>query len=696
MASDGRASVKRWLHRAFGRLGSRPGDASTTGGGSDDGFRRAVALQQAGDLSAAGDCCEALLRERPEHLDALQLSGAIAFQQGRLDAALSRFEAARRVNSANASVHLNLGTVLHALGRPADAEDAFRSAERLQPGWPPALRSLGALALARGAADEAVRCFLEAQAHDPQDAETALGLARATVAAGRMDEAVRVLRDLVAREPAHAEARFHLGNALRDIGAEAAAESAFREAEALRPDLAEAANNLGALLMARGDAAGAEAAFRRALHARPTFAQARFNLAHALIALRRFDEAEQACGEVLASDPASAEAVVALALVRKARGDAKGARSLLEDLRASGRDTPAAIVNLGVLLAADGDVAAAERCYRDALVRAPANATALYNLGVSRLMQGDYAEGFRLYEHRFDCFAGDSAALGLHRRLDPRQRWRGEPLAGRRILVWTEQGLGDALMTMRFLPRLRGLGAVKVTVQCQPALARVIASLEGVDDVRCEAEAPPADAFDVHAPIMSLPHLFGVRQADLPGTCPCLVPPRAAVDGWRARLRGGVLNVGLAWAGSAALRDDARRSIPLATLAPLLALDGVRCVSLQKDEGRDQRGAFAESLDDWMDECHDLMDTAALVAALDVVISVDTAVAHLAGALGTPVWLLNRSGSEWRWGREGTTTPWYPSMRIFRQEARDDWCGVMRQLHASLEARRDDRRSGAP
>jgi hypothetical protein len=209
-----------------------------------------------------------------------------------------------------------------------------------------------------------------------------------------------------------------------------------------------------------------------------------------------------------------------------------------------------------------------------------------------------------------------------------------------------------------------------------------------VDWVLTSDDALDVAAFDLHCPMMSLPLVFGVRVDSIPADVPYLVPNASEVKSWSRRFMGDLRPaVGLVWAGSATLRDDAQRSIALQALQPVLDIDSVRWVSLQKGEGAAQLAGFEAPVDDWLSDCTDLMDTAALVENLDLVIAVDTAVAHLAGALGKSVWLLNRHGSEWRWGLEGESTTWYPTMRLFRQSRHGDWVGVIERVKVALEQR---------
>ena len=310
----------------------------------------------------------------------------------------------------------------------------------------------------------------------------------------------------------------------------------------------------------------------------------------------------------------------------------------------------------------------------------PVAAAQRYNLATSLLMRGDYARGFELYEYRFDSFLERATpARKFARSLGLDRRWRGESLSNRRIVIWCEQGFGDSLMMFRYLPLLKTRGAKKVMVVCERELVNLTKALAAVDRVLSGNDVLAVNDFDLHCPAMSLPYCFQTTLDTVPRDVPYLNVPDEAVELWRRRLskREGV-KVGLAWAGDESLEADLRRSIPLASLEPLFRVPGVQLVSLQKDR-RLEEARLAPALVDWMPECADFMGTGALVAALDLVIAVDTAVAHLAAALGKDVWLLNRFESEWRWGKGATRSVWYPTMTIFNQREVDRWGDVIEE-----------------
>jgi len=337
--------------------------------------------------------------------------------------------------------------------------------------------------------------------------------------------------------------------------------------------------------------------------------------------------------------------------------------------------------------------------FRKALDIDPGMSPALWSLASAYLMTGDYATGLALYERRFEFDSREFlAALGI---LPTREyfaaipAWDGSDLAGRVIAVWTEQGMGDMIMMMRYLPLLKQKGARSVTVFCHDALLQIIRPL--VDRAISLREVSLAGV-DIQCSAMSLPYLFASRVDTVPNAIPYLQVDSSKTEAWRARLgKDRSLKVGLVWAGNKTMRKDYLRSVPLAVMEPLLKTPGVHFISLQI-------GASAEiatsgmKITDWMQEVRDYADTAALIANLDLVISVDTAVAHLAGALGVPVWLLNRFESEWRWLAEGRHSPWYPRTRIFRQASLHHWqpvvASVARELQQLVEQRGSRRSEG--
>jgi tetratricopeptide (TPR) repeat protein len=472
-----------------------------------------------------------------------------------------------------------------------------------------------------------------------------------------------------AASPAHCFAR---GLALARRGDDAAAAEALAAAVRAEPGHVAALAALAKVLDRLGHADAAAATGAAALRLRPGHAEA---LAGFCAALVRLAGAGVPIAPYLAALPDRAPLLVQA-------GVALGQAGLLEpalaafDLAAARHPAhPPALVNRGCALFKLGRFADACEVLRAALALAPGDAVARFGLANALLAQGAWAEGWPLYEARWEL-------PGAAPRRVAAPRWRGEPLDGWRILVQAEQGFGDTLHFARFLPLVAARSGA-VVLEVPAPLRRLAARFPGVAEVVPHSAVPPP--CDVHAPLLSLPGLLG-------GTPDPVAPPYVTaapelVARWAARLPGdGRPRVGLVWAGGpprdngASQQPDTARSMRFEQAAPLLAVPGVRWVSLQK-------GARAAGLFDPMGEVADFADTAAIVAALDLVISVDTSVAHLAGAMGRPVWLMCRWDPCWRWPRQGSTTPWYPAMRIFRQPRPGDWSSVVAEVAAALSQR---------
>lgn len=443
----------------------------------------------------------------------------------------------------------------------------------------------------------------------------------------------------------------------------AEAEALCRQIIGFEPEHPGALHLLGLIALQRGQPVRAIELIERADEISPSNALLLSNLGEAYQRLGAADRARECCEQALALEP----------------------------------DFPAAHNNLGNALALLGDIDAAESCYRKALAIEPSMPEARLNLGLSKLLRGDYAAGLPLYEARLELTDSGGDPHNLLVELRDVARWRGGSLQGKRLLVWAEQGLGDSIMMMRYLRATRQLGVSRLSVCCGPSLVRLMQSVGEVDEVFSDTAGKNwRERFDAHCPMMSLPLAFGTRLEAIPAPIPYLAVPSDLRRKWSEKTsRLPAPRVGLVWAGRKQTLTDRRRSISLASFSPLLKKRGISFVSLQKGAEASQRDNVHSKIADWMDECDDLMDTAALVGELDLVISVDTSVAHLAGALGKPVWLLNRTGSEWRWMLGRNDSPWYPTMRIFRQQ-HVGWSGVIQDIAGALEGELGRHRGAAP
>jgi tetratricopeptide (TPR) repeat protein len=625
-----------------------------------DLFRVGLDHHRAGRLAEAEALYREVLAVDPRHADSRHLLGVIAQQVGRFDLAASLIASAIALHPQAAPYHFNLANALAGLGRVGDAEASYRQALRLAPELAEAHNNLGTLLQADGRLAEAAECFAAAARANPGYAEAHGNLGGALLKLGRAAEAEASIRRALALRPDLAVLHANLADALISLGRLAEAEMACGEALRLRPDDAAAQLSRATVLALTGRVAEAEPAWRQVVRLRPADALAHVNLAITLVYLERLDEAEAEFREALRLQPENVQALAGLASA----------------------------------LCQGGRYAEAEALYREALRHSPDAAEVHFNLGTVLLRNGQLIEGWREHEWRWQAHQ-----VGQGRFAEP--RWEGEPIGGRTILLHAEQGLGDTLQFCRYAPLVAALGA-GVVLEVQPPLRRLLTSLSGVSALVAQGDALPP--FDLHLPLMSLPGVMHTALATIPGETPYLRADAEAIARWQERLAGlSGVRVGLVWAGNPrrgglALHEatDRRRSIPLGEFAALAGLSGVSFVSLQKGESAGTKAPAGMVLHDWTHELDDFADTAALVAVLDLVISVDTSVAHLAGALGKPVWLLNRFDTCWRWLLGRDDSPWYPTLQQFRQKTPGDWQDVFRNVRRALTELAASREAATP
>ena len=536
----------------------------------------------------------------------------------------------------------------------------------------------------RGAfAEAADRCRqILAGAPDHFDARHVLALAQSSD--GRHEDALATIDAALAQRPEAAPAWMNRGLILRRLGRFSEALQSCDAALALTPGDAKAHAARGNTLMDLACPHDALESYDRAVAIDPAAAESWSNRAAALRAAKQPLAAVESCDRALALRPGHPDTLnnkgVALQDLRRSEEAlACYDRALARAPRHFG-----ALLNSGLaLLALERPQDAAVR-FDAALALRPNDAEALYSRGWAALVMGDFDAGWAGYAHRW---RRPDAETPRYRGDAP--EWRGEDIDGKSILVFEEQGFGDVLLFSRYLPLLAARGA-RVTFLIAPALRRLFKSFEPT--IRL-IDAPGADAtFDFQCALMTLPAAFETRSSAIPSHAPYLFPEAPRVTYWRHRLGDGGVKIGLCWQGNPNSLNDVGRFIPLRAFAPLAALAGVRLISLQTRDGLDQLrelpdGMRVETLGDDFDEGPDaFVEAAAVVASLDLVVTADTALAHLAGALGRPVWTLLKRGPDWRWMLGRDDTPWYPSMRLYRQTRDGDWNDVFARVARDIAA----------
>ena len=610
----------------------------------------AIALQhhRAGRRHAAEQIYRQILAVDPEQPNAIHLLGVLAYEAGRYDVAIEYIGRAIRLKGTAGAFHNNLGNAFQAQGKLEEAVACFRRALDLKPDYAEAHNNLGNAFQAQGKLDEAVACYCLALEKKPYYAEPHNNLGNAFKAEGKLDEAVACYHRALEQKPDYAEAHNNLGNAFKNQGKLEEAVACFRRALDLKPDYAEARNNLGNAFQDQGKRDEAVACYRRALDLKPDYAEAHDNLGHVFLEQGELDEAVACYRRSLELKPDFAEAHN----------------------------------NLGSALRTQGKLEEAVACYGRALELRPGYDEAYFNRSMVLLLQGNWEQGWPDYEYR------RRIDLTTVRRFD-HSPWNGESLAGRSILLQSEQGFGDTIQFVRYAALVKRRGAT-VMLECQKPLLPLLQSCSYVDQWVGQGEELPN--FDVQAALLSLPGILRTSVQDIPAQIPYLSAAPALVARWSNKLdRLDGFKIGIHWQGSRAYRGDRYRSFPLRHFARLAEIPGVHLISLQKGAGTEQLTKVDFPVLDLAAELDQafgtFMDTAAVMMNLDLVITSDSSVAHLAGALGVPVWVVLPLVPDWRWLLDRADSPWYPTMRLFRQSHVGDWEVVFQHIELELAAR---------
>ena len=515
-------------------------------------------------------------------------------------------------------------------------------------------------------------------------------LARAYLDEGQITPARRCYQRLVELRPQSARAHLGLGTTLEWQGDWDAAAASYRCALELEPDSPDIYGSLGRLQCKRGAWEEAVETCRRALVLAPHRHEIHNLLGYALVNAGDYGAAAEVYRRALSLQPVSAYTVYGLGYLLERQGDLAAAAESYRLVLRHDPDLVEAHLHLGITQLLQGNLGSAAECFKRVRELAPENSEARTFLGYVHLLEGNLPLGWSEHEYRWRTphFLRDRRKL-------PQPLWKGEPLKGSRILLRAEQGLGDTLQFVRYVPLVAARGG-NVVLEVQTRLQRLLARSPGAAEVIRRGEALPE--VDWQCPLMSLPLAFATDLNSIPAEIPYVQPDPAQIAAWGQRLAGNSLRIGLAWGGSPTFPYERWRSIPLEQLAPLTQLEGTTFYSLQMGPQASQVKQLGSGvrLIDLQDEQQDLADTAAIVANLGLVISIDTSVAHLAGAMGKPVWILLHKSPDWRWLLEREDSPWYPTARLFRQSTLGNWQDVVARVDRELRELVAKTAAGAP
>ncbi len=602
---------------------------------------KAIKEHQAGRMEEAKQSYLQILAIDVKHAKSLYGLGLIALQAGNYHGAARLIARAISSNGNDPAFHASLGAALRPQGKNDEALAAYRRALALQPDFEEAHFNLGSILLEQDQLEGAKSHLESALALRPDCGETHHVMGMLLAREGKPEEAAASYRRAIELKPDLIEALNNLGNLCSKSGKHEEAIVCYERALALAPGFAEAHNNLGAVYRDQGKLEHAVACHERALALKPDYAEAHTNLGIVLRDQGKLEESAACHRRALA-------------------------------LRS---DFAEAYNNLGNTLRSQGRVGEAGKSYEQALALDPGGIEARWNRALVALLQGDYASGWRDYEIRF-----------RRRRNVPRSfqqpLWRGEPLGGATILLHAEQGLGDTIQFLRYVSAVQA-AAGSVILDVPASMMRLAEQISGVAAVVKTGD--PLPEFAWHCPLMSLPLAFGTTLESIPAEVPYLTIPEEALGHvktlpWPSE---GLL-VGLVWSGNPRYVEDRIRSIPFSAFDPLLDGDSARFFSLQMGPAAEHLAPAQSRVTDLQSAIKDFADTAALISQLDLVITVDTAVAHLAGALAKPTWVLLPFAPDWRWLTRRTDSPWYPTVRLFRQPRPGDWGSVIDRVRAEL------------
>lgn len=515
---------------------------------------------------------------------------------------------------------------------------------------------LGRTLLANRELQAAAEACRRAVALAPLNPDCHLELARVMQKRHCFQEAAESYQKAIQLDNTNINGYIGLGVMMHKLGRLPEAIKAYVAALRLKPESALACTNLGVVCQDMGDWKLAEELLRRAITLAPKMVSALNNLGAFYSKQERIEEALACFRSVLRLQP----------------------------------DHAGAHFNIGHLSEKMGDLVTAERCYQQALAYKPASGTLQFYLGVLHLLQGRFSPGWQEYESRWD-----SRHMRNEKRNFPQPLWRGEELHSETILLHAEQGLGDTMQFIRYAPLVAGRGG-RVVLEVQPGLRRLAETVAGVAEVVAQGE--PLPAFTWQCPLLSLPLAFHSDLESIPASIPYLHAPSEAVEAWSRRLAGPELRVGISWAGNPRHTREKQRTVPVALLAELAKIPGTRLYSLQKGPVTAQLSELPDptAITDLSAEQSDFSDTAAIVANLDLVISIDTSVAHLTGAMGKPLWVLLHESPDWRWLTERTDSPWYPSARLFRRQSGENWEAVLQRLRPEMEKLAQEKAGSEP
>ena len=631
-----------------------------------------------GYLEKAEDIYREILNVQPDHATVFNDLGNLLQEKGKLEEAINCYQKAIELNPIFSGPYYNLGETLQDIGQFDEAIGCYKKVIELNPDFAGAYYNLGVILQEKRQFDEAITNYQKVLKLNSNNADTYNNIGIILQEKGLRDEAAVYFRRAIKLNPDFAGAYYNLGVILQEKRQFDEAITNYQKVLKLNSNNADTYNNIGIILQEKGLRDEAAVYFRRAIKLNPDFAGAYYNLGVILQEIGQSDDSIPYYEKAIELNPTCALAYINLGTALQEKGQLDEAVNYYEKAIKFNSTSAMAYTNLGHVFEEKTEVDKSITYYQKA-IQIDANLVyAHWNLSFAFLLSGKFEQGWEKYEWRWKL------KDDVHRNFS-QSLWDGSDIKGRTILLYTEQGLGDMIQFIRYAP-LVAQRTGKVIVECQKELRSLFQGVEGIHQVITRGEQSPN--FDVQCPLLTLPLIFNTALESIPANVPYICVDFKLVEAWRSKINlcNSKLKIGLVWAGRPTHKRDRYRSCPLSEFAPLSSLNNIIFYSLQKGEASKQARDAPDGMEfiDYTEELNDFSDTAAFIENLDLLISVDTSVAHLAGALGKPVWTLIPFTPDWRWMLNREDSPWYPSMRLFRQPALGDWNSVIKKVLAQI------------
>ena len=611
----------------------------------NEALRSAVSFLETGNISQAEFLYKKVIDIQPSNFDALFMLGAIYLQSGNYDMSISYTEMALQSDPANAAAYYNLGMAFQEKCELDRAILYYRRAIELDPDSALAYCNLGAVFQKRNEFDRAIPYYKKALELDPLLVKASYNLGSVLQEKGELEKAITFYQKALKLDPSFADAWNTLGSALQEKGQLDEAIGYYRKAIECDPNLMDAYYNIGKVLMEKGQPDEAIDHYQKALQLNPDSSEAHNNLGFSLLEKGQSDEALSHFRKAISLNPNFAEAYYNLALYHQDRN----------------------LLHEAILY------------YEKAIQYRPDFVDAHWNMACALLLSGNIERGWKEYEWRWKLKGHRASNISG-------PRWDGSDISGQTILLHAEQAFGDTIQFIRYATLVAECGA-KVIVQAPKELVRLLGNVHGIEEVVAYGKQLPE--FDLHCPLLSLPLVFGTDLGSIPAQIPYINVNASLSQKWRDRLQcdSSRLKIGLVWTGRIKAERERRRSCTPDLFSSLTQFEDTTFYSLHKGEGIQQANALPKDIKlvDYTEELNDFLDTAALAVNLDLIISIDTAVAHLAGALGRPVWTMLPYVPDWRWMLDRRDSPWYPTMRLFRQPSSGNWEAAISDVARELD-----------